>query len=72
MNAARAPMRSAARIWFGRLPSAITFTPRPDSMRMNFSPIGPQPITTVVSPGWMPVSSMPRSTQASGSTMAAS
>ena len=29
MKAARAPNRSAARIWFGRLPSAITFTPRP-------------------------------------------
>ena len=36
MNAARAPKRSAARIWFGLLPRAITFTPRPDNEADKF------------------------------------
>ena len=71
-KAARAPMRSAAFNCPDRLPSAMTFTPRHESMRINFKPIGPQPINTVVSPGCTPVSWIPRRTQASGSAIAAS
>ena len=70
--AAAAPTRSAAFIWLLRLPTAITRTPRPDKIRANFNPIGPQPMTTAVSPACTPVSSMPRKTQASGSRSAAS
>ena len=40
--------------------------------RTNIMPIGPRPITATVSPAFRPVSSNPRSTQASGSTSAAS
>jgi hypothetical protein len=38
---------------------------------MNISPIGPAPITTTLSPRLAPVSSRPRTTQASGSVSAA-
>ena len=71
-NAAIAPSRSADFIWLCRLPMAITRTPRLDRTRMNLRPIGPHPITTVESPGRIPVSSTPRNTQASGSMSAAS
>ncbi len=38
---------------------------------MNIRPMGPAPMTTMVSPAWAPLSSSPRTTQARGSVRAA-
>ena len=51
--------------------AAITDAPRNWASRMYIWPIGPAPFTTTVSPSAMPLSDMPCTTVASGSSGAA-
>ncbi len=66
-----APKVMADAICSSRLTTAITFMPASCATCMNIRPIGPAPITTTLSPRFAPVSSRPRTTQASGSVSAA-
>ena len=66
-----APKSLAAAIWSSRLTTAMTLTPASWATCMNMRPMGPAPMTTMVSPGWAPLSSRPRTTQARGSVRAA-